>query len=389
MPCAVTRSSNPAASTVAPTSSRPSSRGTRYAPATHVARRTKSGGTPSASICPLTGTTGGTHGARHAASSCAAQAPQALIAARGRNEAQLGAHAEHAARVALDAADAARRRMLTPRAVAGARRARGRAGGCRPSLRRAREAPPVRAAPSHGSAAISAERVEHSLAMPRDFSRASSLAQSCKPRARRSRRGARRRRAQHAGRRRRRRARARRTARILAQRCAHSSSSAGSRRTLRVRRQHAGTGPRRGARGFAAIVDANGRAALGEFEGDREADQARTDDDDVAARSLHRLHSRVDGTFAALRRHPGDDLVRIGDVAGLAMHAVGEVDLQAPFEPFRRSSRTAARRRRPGRSTGTDCRTRRCSDRGRCSCRRRADGRADSLRASCRCCRRR
>src|SRR5690348_886123 len=34
-------------------------------------------------------------------------------------------------------------------------------------------------------------------------------------------------------------------------------------------------------------------------------------------------------TAAAFRRGPGDDLVRVLDVAGLAMHAVRRVDLQA------------------------------------------------------------
>src|ERR1700756_5114531 len=33
---------------------------------------------------------------------------------------------------------------------------------------------------------------------------------------------------------------------------------------------------------------------------------------------------------AAFRRRPGDDLVRVLDVARLAVHAVGGVDLQAP-----------------------------------------------------------
>src|SRR5579875_471742 len=41
------------------------------------------------------------------------------------------------------------------------------------------------------------------------------------------------------------------------------------------------------------------------------------------------LHTRVDGTLTTLRRHPRDDLIRIDDVARLAMHAVREVDLQA------------------------------------------------------------
>src|SRR5579872_6044629 len=37
----------------------------------------------------------------------------------------------------------------------------------------------------------------------------------------------------------------------------------------------------------------------------------------------------VDRTAAALGRNPVDDLIRIHDVARLAVHAVGEIDLQA------------------------------------------------------------
>ena len=54
------------------------------------------------------------------------------------------------------------------------------------------------------------------------------------------------------------------------------------------------------------------------------------DDDDVL---VHGLHARVDGALAALRRDPRDDLVGIHDVARFAVHAVGEVDLQAALTP--------------------------------------------------------
>src|SRR5690606_5416688 len=37
---------------------------------------------------------------------------------------------------------------------------------------------------------------------------------------------------------------------------------------------------------------------------------------------------------AAFRRHPGNDLVRVLDVTGLAVHAVGGVDLQSPAFGF-------------------------------------------------------
>src|SRR5215203_5043862 len=40
------------------------------------------------------------------------------------------------------------------------------------------------------------------------------------------------------------------------------------------------------------------------------------------------LHAVVLRPAAALRRHPGDDLIRIHDVARLAVHAVRCVDLQ-------------------------------------------------------------
>src|SRR3990172_10443869 len=39
-------------------------------------------------------------------------------------------------------------------------------------------------------------------------------------------------------------------------------------------------------------------------------------------------HVRIVGTSAALGRHPDDVLRRVLDVAGLAVHAVGGVDLQ-------------------------------------------------------------
>ena len=46
------------------------------------------------------------------------------------------------------------------------------------------------------------------------------------------------------------------------------------------------------------------------------------------------LHPLVIRAAASLRRHPGDDFVGVGDVAGLAMHAVGRVDLQARLAFF-------------------------------------------------------
>src|SRR5512140_667449 len=51
----------------------------------------------------------------------------------------------------------------------------------------------------------------------------------------------------------------------------------------------------------------------------------------VALREIERPVSEVlvIRTVPAFGGHPRDDLVRIGDVAGLAVHAVGEVDLQA------------------------------------------------------------
>src|ERR1700728_2669984 len=46
-------------------------------------------------------------------------------------------------------------------------------------------------------------------------------------------------------------------------------------------------------------------------------------------------HAVVIRPAAAFRRHPGDHLVRVHDVAGLAMYAVGEVDVQLfAFRPF-------------------------------------------------------
>src|SRR5271155_5821178 len=40
------------------------------------------------------------------------------------------------------------------------------------------------------------------------------------------------------------------------------------------------------------------------------------------------LHPGVDGAFAALRRDPRDDLIRVHDIAGLTVDAVAEIDLQ-------------------------------------------------------------
>ena len=68
------------------------------------------------------------------------------------------------------------------------------------------------------------------------------------------------------------------------------------------------------------------------------------------------LHSVVLGAFAALGRDPGDDLVRVHDVAGLAVHAVRGVDLQ-PQRLRAVARRAPSRRRRPGRSAGRGCRT--------------------------------
>ena len=42
------------------------------------------------------------------------------------------------------------------------------------------------------------------------------------------------------------------------------------------------------------------------------------------------LHAFVIRPAPALRRHPINDLVRIGDVAGFAVHAVRKIDLQPP-----------------------------------------------------------
>ena len=68
---------------------------------------------------------------------------------------------------------------------------------------------------------------------------------------------------------------------------------------------------------------------------------------------------------AAFRRGPVDDLVRILDVARLAVHAVRRVDLQAPAAlAVARPSRT----RRPGRSSRTGCRIPSCSGRRRSTC---------------------
>src|SRR5579859_346450 len=49
-------------------------------------------------------------------------------------------------------------------------------------------------------------------------------------------------------------------------------------------------------------------------------------------RKPHRapLHAFVIRPAAALGRHPIDDLIRIGDVAGFAVHAVRKIDLQSP-----------------------------------------------------------
>src|SRR5436309_15920483 len=41
-----------------------------------------------------------------------------------------------------------------------------------------------------------------------------------------------------------------------------------------------------------------------------------------------RLEPLVVGTVSPFGGHPGDDLIRIGDVAGLAVHAVRRVDLE-------------------------------------------------------------
>src|SRR5260370_15406434 len=45
---------------------------------------------------------------------------------------------------------------------------------------------------------------------------------------------------------------------------------------------------------------------------------------------LQPLHALVIRPAAALGRYPVDDLIRIGDIAGLAVHAIREIDLQSP-----------------------------------------------------------
>ena len=82
-------------------------------------------------------------------------------------------------------------------------------------------------------------------------------------------------------------------------------------------------------RRLGAIVHRHRRAALRQLVGDAAADEPGPDNDDVLR---HALHAGVDGAFAALRRDPRDDLIGIHDVAGLAVHAVREVDLQAAFD---------------------------------------------------------
>ena len=44
---------------------------------------------------------------------------------------------------------------------------------------------------------------------------------------------------------------------------------------------------------------------------------------------MSRLHLRVDRAFATLRHNPGNVLRGILDIAGLAMHAILRIDLQA------------------------------------------------------------
>src|SRR5258708_2971159 len=48
------------------------------------------------------------------------------------------------------------------------------------------------------------------------------------------------------------------------------------------------------------------------------------------AHTCDESHAVVLWTAAAFRRHPRDHLIWIHDVAGLAVHAVGSVDLQPP-----------------------------------------------------------
>ena len=45
---------------------------------------------------------------------------------------------------------------------------------------------------------------------------------------------------------------------------------------------------------------------------------------------LSGLHAFVIRPAPALRRHPINDLVRVGDIARLAVHAVRKIDLQPP-----------------------------------------------------------
>src|SRR2546425_9717756 len=56
----------------------------------------------------------------------------------------------------------------------------------------------------------------------------------------------------------------------------------------------------------------------------------------ASPRSARRLELHVLGAAAPLGRDPGDDLVWIHDVAGLAVHAIAGVDLQAAPAPFLR-----------------------------------------------------
>ena len=101
------------------------------------------------------------------------------------------------------------------------------------------------------------------------------------------------------------------------------------------------------------------------------------------------LHAVVVGAAAAFGGDPGDDLVRIHDVAGFAVDAVGEVDLQLlrglRFSGAFRGEKSPPSRKQPrDRSIGRGCRTLLCSDCYKCLNPRSPGGLAGHLRAVCR-----
>src|SRR5665213_2268217 len=256
IPAAVTRASKPASSTVAPTSRRPSSRGTRYRWPSHTSERIAARGVAIASIWPAMGRTR-TRAASGTPGSSPAHAPAARVAFERETVDALDPHAERFA---------ARQQCAPETAVVDLRFVRDEqpAGEVACEHRLARQH--AGAIEDRDLAAVGAKRlgVRGELGEPPAVER--DVQRPVAPKAR-----------VDAGPF----AQLRDDLRIDRERVAAERAHPLVRHLLAERRQHPGAGPRSGPRRLGPVVHRDRRPAPAELVRDAEPDQPRPNNDDV------------------------------------------------------------------------------------------------------------